>query len=142
NFLFAIHKDGAMKALDFVFSEIDMSANVTLTQDALYNGVNTITVFNDKFEPLLERLIFNRDSIHRKDISARIKSRNRDSLVVSLSSMVPLDQHSMSVSVLPAGTKSYDQNNNIFSAFYIEPYIQGDLENGGYYFSEEVEPRR
>lgn len=142
NFLFAFHKDGAMKALDFVFSEIDMSANVTLTKDALYNGVNTITVFNNKFEPLLERLIFNRDSIQRKDISAKIKSRNRDSLVINLSAVGSLTQHAMSVSVLPAGTVSYNPNNNIFSAFYLEPYIQGDLENGGYYFSEEVEPRR
>lgn len=141
-FLFAFHKDGAMKALDFVFSTIDMSANVTLTRDALYNGVNTITVFNDKSEPLLERLVFNRDSINRKQVDARFKSRIQDSLIINLSAIGPPATHSMSISVLPAGTISYDQRNNIFSAFYIEPYIKGDLEDGGYYFSEEVDARR
>jgi len=105
-------------------------------------GVNTITVFNNKLEPVLERLIFNRDSIHRKQISAKFKSRSQDSVIINLSASEKLSTHSMSISVLPAETVSYNPNNNIFSAFYIEPYIQGDLENGGYYFSEEVEPRR
>src|SRR5690606_12075712 len=70
------------------------------------------------------------------------KSRIQDSLIINLSAIGPPATHSMSISVLPAGTISYDQRNNIFSAFYIEPYIKGDLEDGGYYFSEEVDARR
>lgn len=141
-FLFAFHKDGAMKALNFVFNENDHSANLTLKSDALYSGMNSITVFNEKMEPVLERLVFNRDSIDRKQVSAAIRLKEADSLVLGLSSAEDLGMHSLSISVLPAETISYNPANNIFSAFYIEPYIKGDLEDGGYYFSEKVDLRR
>lgn len=142
NFLFAFHKDGAMKAFNFVLSEIDMSANLTLTKDALFNGMNTITVFNENMEPILERLVFNRDSISRVQVSANYNGREADSLVINLNSSGNPGLHSMSVSVLPTESIAYNPDNNIFSAFFIEPYIQGDLENGGYYFSEKTDERR
>ena len=141
-FMFAFHKDGAMKALSFMFSEVDMSANLTIDKSALHKGVNTITVFNEEMEPVLERLVFNRDSINRKQISAEFKRRDLDSLVIGLSAKEKLEAHSMSISVLPAETVAYKPDNNIFSAFYLEPYLQGDVENGGYYFSDKVSLRR
>lgn len=141
-FLFTFHKDGAMTALNIVFSESDKSANLTLKEDALYPGMNTITVFNEQMEPVLERLIFNHDRLPREGISASLKAKEADSLVLSLSSPEELGFHSLSVSVLPAESISYSPKNTVTSAFFIEPYIQGDLEDGGYYFDENIDLRR
>lgn len=141
-FLFAFHKDGAMKALKFSFPKESLEANFTLINEALFPGVNTITVFNQNMEPVLERLVFNRRGISRKQLTAEYARRMNDSLILSLNSMDSLGMHSVSVSVLPAGTEAYRPDHNIFSAFYIKPYIKGNLENSGYYFSDNVNRRR
>lgn len=142
SFLFAFHKDGTMKAFNFTIPQKGLTANLTLTKDALFPGVNIITIFTDDMEPILERMVFNRNAISRKDITASYNKRELDSLIINLNSPDSLGMHSLSISVLPAGTKSYHPDHNIFSAFCLKPYIKGNLENGAYYFSEEVEKRR
>lgn len=140
-FYMALHKEGIMKIIGFVIPE-SFEAIIPLPKKSLAAGINTITIFNENFRPILERMIFNREKIKRKSVAAKFLRTERDSLVLALNSKDSLNFHSMSISVLPTGTKAYSPNNDILSAFYIEPYIQGKLENGHYYFSEKVDERR
>lgn len=57
------HQSGAMKTIEFRFPENRTSAQIQIDKDALYSGLNTITIFNQEFQPLLERLVFNRDGL-------------------------------------------------------------------------------
>ncbi|HET8803208.1 MAG TPA: hypothetical protein VFM72_01420, partial [Aequorivita sp.] len=141
-FYMALHKEGIMKIIGFVIPEESLEATIPIPKKSLAPGINTITIFNEKFQPILERMVFNRNEIKRKSVTAKFLRTKRDSLVFALNSKDSLNFHSMSISVLPAGTKAYNPNNNILSALYIEPYIQGKLENGHYYFSNEIDRRR
>ncbi len=141
-FYMALHKDGAINIVGFIIPEETLEANISISKTGLAPGITTMTVFDDKFQPILERMIFNNDGIKRKMVDAKFLRLKADSLAFGLSSKDSLGLHSLSISVLPSGTESYSPKNNIFSAFYIEPYIRGELENGQYYFSEKVEQRR
>ncbi|HET8808722.1 MAG TPA: hypothetical protein VFM65_00465 [Flavobacteriaceae bacterium] len=141
-FFMAIHKDGRMRTLSFIIPEKSLTANIRIPKKALYTGMNTFTIFDQHFNPVSERLIFNNEGLKRKNITADYKKMKRDSLILSLKSLDSLGLHSLSISVLPAGTKAYQPNNGIFSALYIEPYITGNLEDGGYYFSDKTPERR
>lgn len=136
-----IGQKGTMKALGFIIPK-SMEAMVKIPKTALYPGINRITIFSSEMKPIAERLVFHRHGLKRKQVEASYKKRFMDSLVIGLSSLDSLGLHSLSVSVLPVGTKAYSPRNNLLSAFYIEPYIKGNLENGAYYFSRETGLRR
>lgn len=141
NLFVAIGHKGEMKMLGLTVSQ-DLEAILKIPKTALYPGINRITLFDPGMKPIAERLIFNREGLKRKSLTAEYEKRDKDSLVIGLHSADSLGLHSMSISVLPAGTKSYSPDNNLLSAFFIEPYIKGNLENGSYYFSKEKDLRR
>lgn len=141
-FFIAYHRDGMMKGFGFVIPKNSLEANIEISKEALFPGINIITIFNQDMKPLLERMVFHRDGVLRKHVTAQFNKRKSDSLIFDLQASGTLGAHAMSISVLPAGTTSYRPNHNILSAFYLQPYVRGNLENGTYYFSEDVKKRR
>lgn len=141
-FFLAIHQNGRMKAFELAFSGESLKATLSVPNKEFYAGTNIITVFNSNMEPILERLVFNKNGLKRKKVEAFHKTTQRDSLLLGLATKDSLGLHSLSISVLPGGTDAYHPDNGIISAFYIEPYIRGDLEEGSYYFSRDIEQRR
>lgn len=140
-FYLVYHRSGQMKGLEFSIPQ-SLTATIRIAKKDLFSGMNIVTIFDNEMEPLLERLVFNWNGVKRKNVEASISGTERNSLVINLNGVENIGKHSLSVSVLPSETKSYHPRNNIFSAFYIEPYIKGDLLNGSYYFSQETNRRR
>lgn len=102
------------------------------------SGVNILTLFNENDEPIAERLFFNYEGINvltSNDISA---TRSRDSVTVKLNfkDIDPTINNSLSVSVLPNETESYNKHNNIVSYTFLQPYIKGTIEQAKYYFTD------
>ncbi len=141
-FFLAIHKDGAIKDVAFQFPENKLEANIRVEKDSLFTGVNTITVFNEALEPVLERLIFNSRDLKHLPVAAKNTARRGDSLSVELTASRPLNNNSMSISVLPAKTLAYNANHSIVSAFYLKPYIEGSIDHATYYFSPGEDQRK
>lgn len=141
-YFIAAHKDGAIKDFAFMFPEDKMEANITIEKDSLFTGVNTITVFNEDLKPILERLIFNSRSIKHTKVNAKRTASKGDSLIIELTAARPLNSNSMSISVLPGQTLSYNADHSILSAFYLKPYIQGNVDQASYYFSPGNEQRK
>ncbi len=141
-FNLAIHKDGLIKNVAFMFPENSLEANIAVGKDSLFPGVNTVTVFNEKLQPVLERMVFNDNNLKRSNLSGKMINNKGDSLVIKLSSTPATQNASLSVSVLPSETKAYNPQHNIFSAFYLEPYLNGRIENASWYFSPENERRK
>lgn len=137
----AIHKDGNIKDFTFQFPKDAIDVSFKLGKDSLFSGVNTITIFDENFNPLLERLFFNDKNNKRIRVSAKTMGTPSDSITINLKSLEAIENNSLSISVLPATTKAYGSNHNILSAFYLKPYIKGDLINANYYFSDE-DPRK
>lgn len=135
NFLLAIHRDGKIKTLDFTFPAEKLETNIRIPIDSLFPGVNTLTVFDGKLQPRLERLIFNEKGLKRAGIAGRMTANQGDSLVLQVTSTPPTQNASLSVSVLPSETLAYNPNHSIFSAFWLKPYVKGTIDRAEYYFS-------
>ncbi|WP_412559708.1 hypothetical protein [Winogradskyella sp. MIT101101] len=106
-------------------------------------GVNILTLFNGEDKPIAERLFFNHkgiDVLKTNDLSA---SRKRDTVTVNLGfkNINSETINSLSVSVLPEETKSYNRHNNIVSYTYLQPYLRGYIEQAKYYFTD-VDPKK
>lgn len=139
-FYAAIHQDGNIKDFAFQFPQNKLEVSMSFSKDSIYSGINTVTIFDENFNPLVERLFFNKNDLKRIRVNANANMHS-DSIKINLKSAKSINNNSLSISVLPAATKSYNPKHNILSAFYLKPYISGDLENGNYYFSNS-NPRK
>lgn len=141
-YFLAVHKDGAIKDFAFMFPEDKLEANITVEKDSLFSGINTVTVFNEDLQPILERLIFNPSTIKHVGVAGERTAIQGDSLIIELTASRALKNNSMSISVLPAQTVAYNPDHSIISAFYLKPYIQGNIDHASYYFSSGEEQRK
>ena len=101
-------------------------------------GVNILTLFNADDQPIAERLFFNYNGIDVLKSNEVSASRKRDTVTVNLG-FKGIDTetiNSLSVSVLPEETKSYNRHNNIVSYTYLQPYLRGYVEQAKYYFTD------
>lgn len=137
-----IHNGENYDIMDIYFTD-----NTVVTKAIDYSnsasGVNILTLFNDNDQPIAERLFFNYEGVNvmaSNDISA---TRSRDSVTVKLNfkEINPASYNSISVSVLPNETESYNKHNNIVSYTFLQPYINGTIEQAKYYFTD-VSPKK
>lgn len=132
-----IHKDGVAKIIPVQIANVREQINIE--KELLFKGVNTITLFDSKQQPVLERMFFNEALVKKHTLSIQKKGAVGDSIKYLLKSS-SLDGKSIlhsSVSVLPKGTISYNPQHNIFSAFYLKPYLKGTIEKPQYYFQNQ-----
>jgi len=142
-YFLAFHQQNKFKGLKVKLDENDLATNVNITRDALFPGINTITVFDENYQPILERLIFNDHGIKRKTVTAELAANFVDSLQIRVKKGIAADSlQRLSISVLPKKTLSYNPKQNILSSFYLKPYIKSAIENGGYYFKNQNVRRR
>lgn len=101
-------------------------------------GVNILTLFNERNQPVAERLFFNYEGIKILKSDKISASKQMDSVAVALN-FKNIDANALSnvsISILPEETKSYNKHHNILSYLYLQPYIKGEIEQGKYYFTE------
>ncbi|MDT0641470.1 hypothetical protein RM553_01375 [Zunongwangia sp. F363] len=142
NLLLAVHQKGKMKIYQFQFPNNKPTAPVNIKTDSLFPGINTLTIFNEAHQPLAERLVFNNKGVKRLEVEASLAAKPSDSLELTISTNKNgIKGNSLSISVLPAGTRANAPNHDILSAFLLKPYINGHVENAGYYFSKDENKR-
>ncbi|WP_417291267.1 hypothetical protein [Corallibacter sp.] len=133
-----IHRDGFMKRIDVSFSQDKYSYTIAVPKKNLYSGINIITLFNEKNQPVLERLLFKKTKKLISDISIAGTHTGVDSTIVTLKSNKKSGyQKGISISVLPTSTKAYNENHTIAASFYLKPYIKGTIHKPNYYFSSD-----
>ncbi|TYB78225.1 T9SS type A sorting domain-containing protein [Bizionia myxarmorum] len=131
-----IHRDGLLKKIDIRFEAETLDYTLAVPKQELYSGMNILTVFNEKDQAILERLVFHKTENLTEDMSLLGKKVGNDSTQIRLkSSKANRLKKTISVSVLPTSTESYSSNNTIISAFLLKPYIKGDIENARAYFT-------
>ncbi|WP_298510710.1 hypothetical protein [uncultured Kordia sp.] len=127
-----IHQNGKLKIAALQFS--DTKKAVSIEKERLFKGVNTITVFDDQQQPILERLFFNNYGIKKTKIHAAMLNTIQDSILISVKELHLNNKANVSISVLPETTESYHPQHNIISNFYLKPHLRGFIENPQYYF--------
>ncbi|WP_179318859.1 hypothetical protein [Winogradskyella helgolandensis] len=127
---------------EFNIKDIYFTDNTEITTTIEYNnvatGVNTLTLFNDNDQPIAERLFFNYEGIHilkSHHITAK-KTKDSVSLNLNFKTLNPNTFNTLSVSVLPQETKSYNRHHNMLSYTFLEPYVNGTIEQAKYYFTD------
>lgn len=137
SYYLALHRDK-----HFVVSEVNFKSlqiQLQISKHDLLPGINIITLFNPKLQPIAERLVFNDFKIEESLLPTQqisgIKSKDSVSLNIAI---VEKDSSfsNLSVSVLPAGSLANKDHRSIVSAFLLEPYLKGQIENPQYYFSD------
>lgn len=137
NFTLAIHNGHSAKATLLKFED-ELETIIVIPNEDLYSGVNIFTVFDNKNQPVLERLFFNYSGFSlpkSKDVTV---ISEKDSTTISLVYDKPKykSSNSLSISILPANTKSYQHHQNLPSYIYLRPYLKGNIENASYYFRD------
>ncbi|MBJ96521.1 MAG: hypothetical protein CMC87_00895 [Flavobacteriaceae bacterium] len=142
NFFLTITQNQNIKGIQLNFNH-STTYNTIIKREDLFPGINIITVFNENFQPILERLIFNPINIKRKSVTAEISDNLIDSLVIKIHSQEKIDSlQRISISTLPTNNKSYTPSHNILSSFFLKPYISSTIEEGSYYFTDANERKR
>ncbi len=141
-FFIMYHQNGKSSVGEISFSEGNLMVRAQIRNENLYDGVNTLTLFDADGQPLLERLIFKDSKFLETHVSLESfkNERSGDSISFHFSSnkkqLNTIENLNLSVSVLPSDTKSYGHNTNIIHSFLLQPYLKGYVENPDYYFSE------
>ncbi len=138
NFELVIHKEGDRFSFPIELTKENTSITKKIDRKYLFSGVNTLTLMLNGM-PISERLIFNRASLINTEEAIAIsdfKNTSKDSITLELKMPELKEKAYISISVLPKNTISYQKNNNIVSSFLLEPFVNGFIEDRGYYFTE------
>ena len=130
-----IHKDGETKVIPVTFTSTERK--IAIPKKDLFKGINTVTLFDENRNPILERMFFNDALIKQHKVSLNKVKIDYDSIIYDIKAVSDLPVSiNASISVLPKGTQSYNPKHNIASAFYLKPHLKGAIENPSYYFTE------
>ncbi|WP_240321113.1 hypothetical protein [Kordia sp. SMS9] len=127
-----IHQHGKLKTIALKFDELQKA--IRIKKEELFKGINTITVFDNDQNPILERLFFNDVYIQKANIRVSKLNKIQDSILLSVQKLNLQKNAQISISVLPEATESYQPKHSIVSNFYLKPHLRGFVENPQYYF--------
>ena len=138
-----IHNGDNIDVTEVVFND-DLTIMKAFELANIASGVNILTLFNEKNEPIIERLFFNYNGIDVIESSKLSAVKANDSITMKLNfrQIDPSEFNNLSVSVLPQETDSYNRNHNILSYAYLQPYVNGVIENAKYYFTDVTDEKK
>jgi hypothetical protein len=121
--LFAtVHRNG--KLLYVLPVQIDKrhrSYGLTILEENLFKGINTLTVFNDTNTIIAERSFFN-SKIEQIDVEVVQNRQSKDSISLDFKLKEGIASN-LSISVLPQQSKMNKNATHILSAFLAAPYL-------------------
>ncbi|MCX7549901.1 hypothetical protein [Xanthomarina sp. F2636L] len=91
----------------------------------LFNGFNTITLFNAKNQPLAERHFYV-ETKQMIDIETIQNKITKDSVILNFQLKNSYKNTNLSISVLPKDTKLITNASNILDAFLLDPYLKSN----------------
>ncbi|HYH57325.1 MAG TPA: hypothetical protein VD772_11975, partial [Anseongella sp.] len=138
-FYVLIHNQGNVARFLIINWSTRPILKLDVDKSLLLNGVNHITLFDEQYQPVADRMIFNKRKEQLGVLSVET-SLEKDSMVYSLlardSGSEPLAAD-MSVSFLPAGTLSGNFGTSIYSALLLESDLRGTVEEPAWYFEAD-----
>ncbi|WCO02260.1 hypothetical protein [Psychroserpens ponticola] len=131
-----INQNSKISVVNLDLNNLKTQNTIPVESANLVPGVNTIALFDDNSNPILERLIFNYQNINVASVNTNIK-KVKDSITVNLKVNTQNNQNQLSqlsVSTLPNINITNASNADIMSSFLIHPYIKGQVQNASHYF--------
>lgn len=139
-FYVLIHKDGTVyHSYSVRLTPEKPDVSFALNKATAGNGVNCLTVFDENFQPVAERLFYNSYT----DIKGKIDIEqvvNNDSVRFDISTFDTVGKPisaNLSLSVLPQGTASNQFKNSLLAEVLLKSGVRGVIQNPQYYFEKE-----
>ncbi|WP_335973954.1 hypothetical protein [Gaetbulibacter jejuensis] len=134
-----INQNNKVVVIDLKVDDLKTSNVIPVNKKNLVSGINTITLFNEKSEPLIERLIFNYDDSLILNSDIIVNTKANDSIPLSIKTFThtktPIASN-LSIAILPDDTLTQTNNQNLISSFLLKPYVKGYIQNPNYYFTD------
>ncbi|MEJ6792992.1 MAG: hypothetical protein QNK89_09775 [Lacinutrix sp.] len=124
-----LHREGSVRSMAPIkFNKDKGIYKINFAKNDALDGLNTISVFNDKKEALYSKnfFIYNKNNVI---LNIRKDTVTEDSLTLNLNLFGNTKIANISVSVLPEKTMVYNNQSNIVSDFLIKPYLKSDKYN-------------
>lgn len=135
-----VHNNGIVQlAASANLSSVKKQQVIQFDKSELINGVNCITLFNQDFEPIAERLFYNSNQSIKGNIKIEKLIKN-DSLQLKLKTTNGTDDDvasNLSLSVLPNGTISNSFTTSLLAEVLLSSGLKGHVENPNYYFENQ-----
>ena len=135
------HTRNSLKSIETGFANSNDGITFYIDKNKLGEGVSHLTLFNDKQQPVCERLVFKKPK--KKWFASvntdKINYQNREKVTLSFSfdKLQDLDSLNCSVSVFEIdGLGSNDHN--IQNYFWLTSHMQGQVESPDFYLSDEI----
>ncbi|MEM1336977.1 MAG: hypothetical protein AAGF96_04470 [Bacteroidota bacterium] len=132
----AIHNGKTVKALDVDFENGE--STLIIPKEDLFQGMNIFTLLDEEGTSRIERFYFNfQFSKQETPLMVAAERIAGDSVRVTLRNLGdPMKWNSLSASILPKNTKSYQRNHNILSYTGLIPFTEGQLIQPKRYFAD------
>lgn len=139
-FYILVHNNGNVyKTLTTSLTPDQNQVSFSFDKSEAGNGVNCLTVFDENFKPVAERLFYNKTADIKGSIDIRQEVVN-DSVQFDLSVANNPSKHlfsDLSLSVLPEGTISNKFTNSLLANVLLESGVKGEIEDPNYYFEKD-----
>jgi hypothetical protein len=132
-----INQNSKISVVNLEINQLKTENTIPVESANLVPGINTIALFDDNLNPVLERLIFNYNHLNLASINTTVK-RDNDSIAIRLKVNTKDYKNQLSqlsVSVLSNTTITNASKADIISTFLIQPYIKGQIQNASHYFN-------
>lgn len=139
-----IHKESLAYSYTTKFEKDYPKLVLNIPSSKLFSGTNIITVFNEDFKPLVERLFFNFNSLKNNSSFISEASKNNDTLTYNIINKQNKEtiKTQTSISVLPLKSIANNNRDNLFASVYLKPFLKGSIENPSYYFQKNNNQKR
>ena len=136
-FYLMVHNRGQIQLLYSIILDPEKKENlVEFDKSELINGVNCLTIFNDEFEPVAERLFYVSNTNIKGEIEGCLVI-SEDTVFLEISSLdtegKPVSSN-LSLSVLPGGSVSNNFSNSLMAEILLKSGLKGTVEDPNYYF--------
>lgn len=138
-----VHNGDGYDFMDIYFDDKTTITKVFESSNSA-KGINILTLFDENDQPIAERMFFNHEGLDVIQPNNLSVLQKRDSVNISLGFNTADTEkfNTLSVSVLPEETMSYNRHHNIISYIYLQPYLNSSVESGKYYFTDINEQKK
>ncbi|MDC9724160.1 MAG: MG2 domain-containing protein [Urechidicola sp.] len=130
DYVFAVlHRNGRQNVIvPIKLKKRYINYSFNILKENLFDGVNTISLFNNQNEPISEFSFYhsNEKQLH---LNITKIAEEQDSLTLNFDLKNKLSKANLSISILPSVTKMHHNQSNINSAFLLAPYLEDAHKN-------------
>ncbi len=127
-----LQQDDTSTIVDVPFPDSKTEAQLVLQDSLLSEGVCVARFIDSEMKQWAERLLFRYPAA--RSATTVEKQATKDG-VMNFEGHNFTDAN-LSVSAVPFDTKAYDENHDLYSTFYFQPYVRIAVPNGRYYLSK------